>query len=203
MTWSDPVAQPLRILVVCTGNICRSPLAERVLQSRLDAAGIPAVVTSAGTSAMTGDAMTPQAAELAARYGASAAGHAARDLTASLVAESDLVLTATRAHRAATVTLHPRATRYTFTLREFARLADGARAEGDLTAEDRASLPALIAGIAAHRGYFPPLADPADDDIVDPYRMPQEVYDEAGEAIDAATAVVASVFSDSRRHGDA
>lgn len=201
MTWSDSAAAPLRILVVCTGNICRSPLAERVLQARLDAAGIQAVVISAGTSAMTGDPMTPQSAELARRYGASPVGHAARDLTESLVADADLVLTATRVHRAAAATLYPRATRYTFTLREFARLADGARTEGDLTVEDTASLPALVAGIAAHRGYFPPLADPSDDDIVDPYRQSQGVYEEAGSAIDAATAVIASVLAESGPRG--
>ena len=56
-----PAAAP-RILIVCTGNICRSPLAEQLLRQNLTAAGIDAVVTSAGTRAMTGSAMTPEAA---------------------------------------------------------------------------------------------------------------------------------------------
>ena len=45
--------RPVRILVVCTGNICRSPLAEQLLREGLAAAGVKAVVTSAGTHAMT------------------------------------------------------------------------------------------------------------------------------------------------------
>ena len=111
-----------RILIVCTGNICRSPLAEQLLRENLRAAGIDAVVTSAGTHAMTGSAMTPEAATLSLQYGASTTEHVARQLTKKLIADADLVLTATRDHRREVVTLLPKATRYTFTLNQFARL---------------------------------------------------------------------------------
>ena len=120
-----PAAAP-RILIVCTGNICRSPLAEQLLRQNLTAAGIDAVVTSAGTRAMTGSAMTPEAAALSSQYGASNTDHVARQLTEKLIADADLVLTATRDHRRDVVTMLPKATRYTFTLNQFARLVAAA-----------------------------------------------------------------------------
>ena len=118
-----------RILIVCTGNICRSPLAEQLLRENLRSAGIDAVVTSAGTHAMTGSAMTPEAAALSTQYGASNTEHVARQLTEKLIADADLVLTATRDHRRDVVTLLPKATRYTFTLNQFARLVAPAEVE--------------------------------------------------------------------------
>src|SRR6266516_3236405 len=96
------MAEPLtagsafRVLVVCAGNVCRSPLAERLIRARLAAA--------------LGGGADPD-------------GFRARAVSADLVAGADLVLTATREHRAAVVRLHPPAHRYTFTVREFGRLA--------------------------------------------------------------------------------
>jgi protein-tyrosine-phosphatase len=115
-----------RILVVCVGNLCRSPLAERLIRARLDAAlGSAAdrfTVGSAGTEAAVGEPMAPRAAEVARDLGADPDGCTARQLTAELVADADLVLAAGREQRAEVVRLHPPAHRYAFTLLEFARL---------------------------------------------------------------------------------
>ena len=111
-----------RILLVCTGNICRSPLAEQLLRARFEAIGLQAEVHSAGTHAMVASPMTEEAAALALKHGAHSTQHAARQLTEQLVGEADLILTATRDHRREVVTLLPKATRYTFTLNQFARL---------------------------------------------------------------------------------
>ena len=132
-----------RILIVCTGNICRSPLAEQLLRENLRNAGIDAVVTSAGTHAMTGSAMTPEAAALSTQYGASNTDHVARQLTEQLIADADLVLTATRDHRRDVVILLPKATRYTFTLNQFARLVAPAEAE-DFAADDQTGLDSIF-----------------------------------------------------------
>lgn len=176
--------QAFRILTVCTGNICRSPLAERVLQHRLHerlGPGAPVEVDSAGTGALTGSAMDAQAAAVLGTYGIDCAGHQGRALLPDLVARADLVLAATRRHRAAAVSLQPRASRYTFTLREFARLAE---------AVDPADLPpgsaaercrAAVALAAARRGTV--LPDPDGDDIEDPYRRPHDVHVRVGAAI--------------------
>ncbi|NYD68501.1 arsenate reductase/protein-tyrosine-phosphatase family protein [Agromyces atrinae] len=185
----------MNILVVCTGNICRSPLAEQVLRERLAEAGVTATVESAGTRAMDGHEMTPQSADLARALGVSDTTHTARQITPALIEAADLVLVASRSHRREVVEEVPRAGRYTFTLRELARLIEAASADGTLDqAPLRASID-LVSEIAALRGAFPPPADPADDDIVDPYRREQSVYDEAGRLIDDSTRVIAAALA--------
>ena len=187
------------ILTVCTGNLARSPLSAQLLAARLRS--LPAVaVSSAGTGARAGDSMTTQAANLSLQYGGDPENHRARYLAELHVSDADLVLTATRQHRAAVVTLVPRAARYAFTLRQFARLVDSldlgevvpADVDGKPTELDW--LRALVATAAAHRGFLPPLADPADDDIEDPFLQSQAVYDRVGALIDHDVAVISDAL---------
>ena len=204
---------PPRILIVCTGNICRSPLGEQLLRENLRSAGIDAVVTSAGTHAMTGSAMTPEAAALSTQYGASNTQHVARQLTEKLIADADLVLTATRDHRRDVVTLLPKATRYTFTLNQFARLVAPADADADTAhplvepAETAISVSkpasaarplldfsAFIASVASTRGLHPSPNPPTLDDVEDPYRQPAAVYDRAAAAINASVATITAAL---------
>jgi protein-tyrosine phosphatase len=174
------LTSPARILTVCTGNVCRSPFIERALQSELDrswGAGV-VEVTSAGTGALTGSAMEPQAAALLAAHGYAADGFVSRDITAELVAQADLVLTATRAHRGLVATLHPRALRYVFAFREFADLVSGVP-DADLHAPGPDAgdhLRRVVALAAAQRGARPPLTDD-EADVVDPYRRAPAVFE--------------------------
>src|ERR1019366_623543 len=118
-----------RILIVCTGNICRAPFIERLLQHQLDerwpGSDREFIVRSAGTAALVGSAMDPQAAAQLESYGGDASGFRARDLTPALVAESDLVLTATRAHRGKVALMSPEVLRRVFTFCDFADLVAG------------------------------------------------------------------------------
>ncbi|KQY42810.1 protein-tyrosine-phosphatase [Cellulomonas sp. Root137] len=203
VTPSD-LAEPLRVLVVCTGNICRSPAAERLLAAGLgaayrgrDAAGglAPAIeVGSAGTGAMVGHPMTDEIAALVAAQGVDPRNFEARQLVAGMVQQADLVLALTRRHRSAIVELAPAAVRRTFTLRELARLAtdvDPATLPGsNATTADRlrALIPVAAArrGLAAHR--------PADDDVVDPYRGDAALYEKSfGQLLPAVETIVAAV----------
>lgn len=76
------------ILVVCTGNICRSPIGERLLQQKLPTF----TIASAGICALAGHPADSQAQKIAAMYGLSLADHVARPLTATLMRQYDLIL---------------------------------------------------------------------------------------------------------------
>ncbi len=88
-----------KIMVVCVGNICRSPVGERLLRQRLGDAGI--TVTSAGIGALVGHEADPTATEVAAENGLSLAGHSARQFTGELAADQDLILVLEPGHRRA------------------------------------------------------------------------------------------------------
>ena len=117
---------------MCTGNICRSPFAEiitrHVLIGRLGGREASAFqVSSAGVRAVVGSGMHPDSrAELAPwNLDTTAAEQfTARQLRSAMVAECDLVLGATPRHRSAVVERLPAALPITFSLREFARLAE-------------------------------------------------------------------------------
>ena len=195
------------VLMVCTGNICRSPLAEQLLRAQAASANLPITVTSAGTGAMVGREMTAQAAELSAQYGALSTDHAPTQLTESIIAGADLILTATREHRAAVVSMSPKAIRRTFTLTQFARLAPTLVA---LAAEHSPTSPAplvelvetpqdhlksLLTHAAVARSLISPPANATDDDITDPYKQSQSVYDEVAAEIHASVTTITRAFS--------
>lgn len=178
---------PYRILAVCTGNICRSPAAERLLGGALD----PSVeVRSAGTNALIGEPIHPPMAALLDPVGADVSDFSAAQLNESTVRQADLILALTRDHRAAVVDLWPGAVRRTFTLTEFARalqVVDLAQLPCDGTAAER--LTAATPRATVLRGQIVPTS-PDDDDVIDPYRRDQEVYREAFTIIrDAVTSI--------------
>lgn len=184
------------ILTVCSGNICRSPLAEQLLRQQLhDLADV--TVASAGTIAMVGHAMTPQAQKLSAGYGATdASAHVARQLTAQQIIEADLVLALSREHRRAIVEMVPSAVRKTFTLREFARLTSGVGQEDLVDGFIPGVNPITSAvGVASSfRGIVAPAASPDDDDVIDPYRQSDAVYQtSANQLVPAVRSTVAFI----------
>lgn len=167
----------MNVLFVCTGNVHRSVLAERLLAARLsDTTTVR--VASAGTRARPAANMDPATRTLLRQFGAEGAGFAARQLTEDLVDRADLVLGMEREHRDAAVRLRPGALHRCFTLREFLRLQEQRTQRGS-------GLPVSA----------------AEDAIPDPWHQPGRVLLETARTIDAAVTALAEVLL--RTHGDA
>jgi protein-tyrosine phosphatase len=169
-------ARPFRVLFVCIGNVCRSPVGERLLAARLPSDRFE--VSSAGVGAMVGYAMSKYAAEELRSYGGDPTGFAARQLTSEIVEQSDLVLTATRELRSRVLAEVPAALRRTFTMLEFAALVDDA--EGGTPAE-------VVNWAGTHRSLVANL----EQDVPDPYRRGPAAHALAAQAIDAAVQRIA------------
>ena len=178
-----------RVLIVCTANQCRSPMAEHLLRHRAAGAGLPWRVESAGVRAATGQPMHPLAAEVLAERAVDARGWVSRRLNRSMIEQADLVLTAEAEHRRAVVTLDHRALARTFTLFQFARFA--ACAPPLVRADPALAGAALLDSVNAVRGELQPVGR-HEDDLRDPIGKPLKAYrtsaDQIQHAIDRALA---------------
>ena len=179
------------IVVVCTGNVCRSPYIERRLRQEL--AGTAIQVTSAGTRGLVGRDMDAGSRELLDRAGADVRGFAARELTAEIVGSADLVLAAAREHRSAAARLHPAALNRVQTLRDLADLLEG------VTPGDVVSLGArgdwvrqVVAAAAARRPLVPARQETVD--ITDPIGASPDVFARMAMEVEAALKPVVAVL---------
>jgi protein-tyrosine phosphatase len=140
-------------------------------------------VASAGLAALDGHPIDHGSAVVLAELGLDPAGHRARQFVPALAEEADLVLTAERAQRDDVIAAAPTAHRYTFTLKEFARLAGPA-------ADPRA----VIARAAERRGMAGPVPR-AEDDVRDGFGLAgpavREIAREIARAVKAAADLLA------------
>lgn len=185
---TGPASGPaFTVLLVCTGNICRSALAERLgrayLDERVGGSSTAVRLTSGGSRAVVGSAMHPDSALVLAGYGAEPGDFRARQLEEAHVREADLVLTMTRAHRDDVLARSPRALARTFTLREAADLLERADVAEPQQSDPRDRGLALVQALAAGRAHR---SSGRDDDVPDPIGKPVEAHAEAGELIAAA-----------------
>lgn len=168
------------ILLLCTANVCRSPMAAALLARELAARGVPAVVGSAGTLGCAGQGQDvlprelrppPEVVSVMAGYGLDLTGHRSRPVTAADLAGADLIIAMTREHlRHASVACAgswPRS----FTLRELVRRGSqaGRRPAGE-------SLHGWLARVHDGRSRLALLGDSAADDVADPVGGPPRAY---------------------------
>jgi protein-tyrosine phosphatase len=183
---------PFTVLHVCMGNICRSPMAERLLARAVrDRGGEPAEPVLRSVSAGTGgwhegEEMNPPAARQVLARGGSVDGFQARKLRGHYIDEADLILTATADQYDYVVALRPDAASRTFVLGEFGRL---------LGAVDAASLPAaerkpdsvyargvaIVEAVRRLRRDDTPLPT---DDLDDPWGRGDQTFQRIGDEIE-------------------
>jgi protein-tyrosine phosphatase len=161
------------VLVLCTANICRSPMAAALLARELAARGVRAQVHSAGT---LGSNLLPPAEVMTvlAVHGLDVTGHRSRLATASDLERADLILAMAREHLRHAAVVAPGAWPRAFTIRELVRRGDliGPRLPGE-------TVPQWLARAHDGRTRRALLGDSAQDDIADPMGGPLAGYEQA------------------------
>jgi protein-tyrosine phosphatase len=194
---ADPEVRqpPFSVLHVCMGNICRSPMAERLLTARLaDLLGPtdpapPALLYShsAGTGGWhAGEQMNPPAARQVAARGGDPSGFTARQLHGEHIDASELILTATGEQASYVAALRPDAADRTFTVCEFGRLlhevdADQLPPAAPTPAQTMTRGVALVAAANKARGGAGPGPD---DDLDDPWGLGDRFFDRIADDIE-------------------
>lgn len=174
-----PTGQPLRVLFVCTANICRSPYMEQ--SARALAGDAEITFASTGTHGLTGQ---PMEKAMATTLESSNPAFRSQPLSRELVDWADLILTAERTHRTFVTEEHPRALRKVFTLGQFARVAEAAP---ELRGRE------LIAAAGERR--TPPLPE---DDIDDPYRRGKAAAKAAAGKMSSMLALVVPALAEEK-----
>ncbi|MGC5054125.1 phosphotyrosine protein phosphatase [Micromonospora sp. DT48] len=199
---------PFTVLHVCMGNICRSPMAERLLtlavaerlaRREADPTRVDELLHShsAGTGGWhAGEEMNPPAARQIVSRGGNVAGFAARKLRSDHIDGADLVLTATADQQEYVTALRPDAAARTFVLGEFGRLLAGLDATvlpaADATAEAlHARGVALVE--AAHESRQGATALPTDD-LDDPWGRGDQCFSRVADEIEETVQPLAALL---------
>jgi protein-tyrosine phosphatase len=159
-------ARKFRVVLICTGNRCRSPIAEALL--RRYAAGLPVSFSSAGVLDVGALAVPDELVEAASRLGLELGTHRARTMKGLDLTEADLVVGFEWGHVAAAVVEGRAPYERTFTLKGLVRLLDG---NGGRTTSDPVKNAKRMVAIAHGRRGSLPGYDP-EDNIADPFGGP-------------------------------
>ena len=179
--------EPLRILMVCTANQCRSPLAEVIARRDLAARGVDAVVVSAGLLA-GGRPAAKGSRKVAKELGLDLSDHVSRTFDTDTVEAADVIITMGASHVLELSTRVPSCTERTLTLRELARFVSTEGRRGPL---DRAAVVDEV-----HRATDRPLAALLEGglDVEDPIGMPTARFRRTGQELTELIGTVLDVW---------
>jgi low molecular weight protein-tyrosine phosphatase len=163
------------ILLVCTGNICRSPMAEGFLRRELRQRGIDGIrVESSGLSGWDGSGATNEAVEALTEYGLDISGHAAQRLTRDMAEGADLIVAMSAEHREGVSHLVPSTAARTFTIKELVYLLESSPVEA-VQGSAAQQLKASVDAATAVRDEAPEV-ELLDEDIADPLGLGIESF---------------------------
>jgi protein-tyrosine phosphatase len=153
-------------------------MAEGLLRTRLAQRGVAANVSSAGLS-FDGQPATPESVAAVSRLGVDIESHRSRILDAQMVEDADLIVAMERFHAREVMVLDPEAVQRTFTLKELVRraISIGPREPGE-------ALDEWLERAAAGRRAADLLGSSPEDDVADPYRRSDAVYERCASEID-------------------
>ena len=121
----------MNILIVCTGNTCRSSMAEGIFKHLLKNSGKDNInVTSAGIKAFEGDGANEKAIYTLNKMGINILNHKARQLTNKIINDSDLILTMTNSHKRMILNAVPEYSNKVYTLKEYAFISNNEDIKG-------------------------------------------------------------------------
>jgi protein-tyrosine-phosphatase len=162
------------VLVLCTGNICRSPIAEAFLRQLLKERGIGDVrVHSAGVSGLVGYPADPESVRSAAERGIDISEHRARRVNIDMIEAADLILTMTAKQRSSAIRLLPSAADRIFTLKEIVFLLERSQSGGPNAADE----PLRTAAARAHSvRQIEPALELLDEDVSDPLGLGPDAF---------------------------
>jgi protein-tyrosine phosphatase len=169
---------PARVLFVCTANIVRSPMAAALLERRLTRQGVNLVVESVGLLE-SGREVASGTVRALAGYDVDVRGHRSRCIDAESLEAASLILGLERAHVREVVILAPSAWPRAFTLKEFVR-----RGEAIGRRAPRESLETWVARAHAGRLHRDLVGMSSTDDVLDPYGLPDDAYEDTAAEID-------------------
>jgi len=178
MSGNIVMSEPDGIVVLCTANVCRSPMAAALLARRLSGLGVATRVRSAGML-RGGDPPLPEVISVMARYGIDITGHRSHVACAADLARASLVLAMARDNLRYAVVTEPAAWPHAFTLRELIRRGErvGPRPPGE-------PFSGWLSRVHAGRERVALLGDSADDDVPDPAGGPLHAYTDLAGLLD-------------------